>query len=240
MRLSSSTTRICGALSSGAAAAMGLDRRWQGHDPPPLPPSLSGTGEDAMIEETLGRSSALTMASRKRRTARFRARPRRLQRRGEAHRLRRREPLGERAALVGGKQQPLAAVRAAGALHDIALVDQLLQHAAQALLGDVEDVEQIGDAQARMAIDEMQHAVMGAAEIEIGEDGVGIAGEIAIGEEQQLGEFEQLRLRRSAALRAAPPLPRRLVSALTAPVRGSFRSVMLTYFSRSVMSAMLT
>ena len=51
-----------------------------------------------------------------------------------------------------------------------------------------------------MAIDEMQHAVMGAAEIEIGEDGVGVAGEIAIGEEQQLGEFEQLRLRRRRRL----------------------------------------
>ena len=45
-----------------------------------------------------------------------------------------------------------------------------------------------------MAIDEMQHAVMRAAEAEILQDGVGVAGEIAIGEEQQLGEFEQLRL----------------------------------------------
>ena len=49
-----------------------------------------------------------------------------------------------------------------------------------------------------MAIDEMQHAVMRAAEAEILQDGVGVAGEIAIGEEQELGEFEQLRLRQSA------------------------------------------
>ena len=53
---------------------------------------------------------------------------------------------------------------------------------------------QVGDAQSRMAIDEMQHAVMRAAKAEIGEDRVRIAGEIAIGEEQELGEFEQLRL----------------------------------------------
>jgi hypothetical protein len=51
-----------------------------------------------------------------------------------------------------------------------------------------------------MAIDEMQHAVMGAAEIEIGEDRVRIAGEIAIGEEQQLGELEQLRFGRRRGL----------------------------------------
>ena len=93
-----------------------------------------------------------------------------------------------------------------------------------------------------MAIDEMQHAVMRAAEIEIGEDGVGIAGEIAIGEEQQLGEFEQLRLRRARACARAPPLPRAFGFGLgdARRFRGSFRSVMLTYFSRSVMSAMLT
>src|SRR5207249_9088899 len=53
----------------GAAGAMSLDGRRHGHGPPPLPPSLSGSGEAAMMEETFGRSSALTMASRKRRTA---------------------------------------------------------------------------------------------------------------------------------------------------------------------------
>ncbi|MEX0745902.1 MAG: hypothetical protein WD118_09910 [Phycisphaeraceae bacterium] len=38
----------------------------------------------------------------------------------------------------------------------------------------------------------MQHPVMRPAEAEILEDGVGIARKIAIGEEQKLGEFEQL------------------------------------------------
>ena len=187
-----------------------------------------------MIEETLGRSSALTIASRNRRStasdpgpAAFNASDRRTE-------LRRGEPLGQRPAPLGGEQQPLAAIGAARLLHDIALVDQLLQHARQALLGDGEDVEQVGDAQARMAIDEMQHAVMRAAEAEILEDGVGIAGEIAIGEEQQLGEFEQLRLGQGALARRAAAIAARL-SALprggfSAVSRGSVRSVMLTYF----------
>ncbi len=51
-----------------SASAMSLDGRRHGHSSLPLPPSLSGTGEADMMEETFGRSSALTMASRKRRT----------------------------------------------------------------------------------------------------------------------------------------------------------------------------
>ncbi len=120
----------------------------------------------------------------------------RLERRGKPDELWRGEALGQRAASFGGEQQALAAIRAARLLDDITLVDQLFEHAAQALLGDGEDVEQIDHSQPRMPVDEMQHPVMRPAEAEILEDGVGIAGEIAIGEKQQLGEFEQLRLRK--------------------------------------------
>ena len=60
-----------------------------------------------------------------------------------------------------------------------------------------------------MAVDEMQHAVMRPAEAEILQDGIGVAGEIAIGEEQQLGEFEQLGLGQTRAC-ARAPLPRGL------------------------------
>ena len=85
-------------------------------------------------------------------------------------------------------EQPLAAIVGALALHDVALVDQLLEHAAERLLGDLENVEQIGDLHAGIAVDEMQHAVMRAAEAELGQHLVGIADEIAIGEEQKLDE----------------------------------------------------
>ena len=56
----------------------------------------------------------------------------------------------------------------------------------------------------------MQHAVMGAAEVEILQDGIGVAGEIAIGEEQQLGEFEQLGLGQMALARRPAIAARRL------------------------------
>ena len=65
----------------------------------------------------------------------------------------------------GGIEQALAAVGFAGLLLDIAVVDQLAQHAGQALLGDLEDVEQVGDRHAGLEIDEIQHPVVGAAEI---------------------------------------------------------------------------
>ena len=125
-------------------------------------------------------------------------------------------------------EQALAAVLRAFLLHHVALVDQLLEHAAERLLGDVEDVEQVGDLHAGIAVDEMQHAVMGAAEAELGQHLVGVADEIAIGEEQQLDDVPD-RLGAGAGA-AAPPgarpgrRPARQVLAL------KFMSAMLTYF----------
>ena len=51
-----------------------------------------------------------------------------------------------RPAALGGVEQALPAVGGAGPLLDIALVDQLLEHAGQALLGDVEDLQKVGHA----------------------------------------------------------------------------------------------
>jgi hypothetical protein len=85
-------------------------------------------------------------------------------------------------------EQTLAAVVRALLLHHIALVDELLEHATERLLGDLEDVEQLRDLHARIAVDEMQHAVVGAAEAELRQHVVGIADEVAIGEEQQLDD----------------------------------------------------
>ena len=92
--------------------------------------------------------------------------------------------------MAGGRriEQALAAVLAAGALLDEAGIDQLLQDARQALLGDLQDVEQVGDRQAGIAVDEMQHAVMRAAEVGLRQDRVGIGDEVAIGEEQELDQ----------------------------------------------------
>ena len=66
------------------------------------------------------------------------------------------ELLHQRLALRRRIEQPLAAVIVAGLLHDIALVQELLEHPAERLLGDAQDVEQVGDLQAGIAVDEMQ------------------------------------------------------------------------------------
>src|SRR6185312_16949636 len=89
-------------------------------------------------------------------------------------------------ALLCQLEQPLAAIARAGPLHHIAFAHELAQHARQALLGDAQDAEQLAHRDLRMAADEIDLAMMGAAEIALGENAVGLGGEIAIGIEQQL------------------------------------------------------
>src|SRR6185312_384752 len=61
-------------------------------------------------------------------------------------------------------------------------------HPAKRLLGDSQHVQQVGDLEAGIAVDEMHHPVMGAAEPESLELVVGIADEVAVGEEQQFND----------------------------------------------------
>src|SRR5262249_34679935 len=133
-----------------------------------------------------------------------------LQRFRKADELRCGESLEQSAAGSGRIEQALAPIGASSPLHDIALVDELFQHAAKALLGDLQDVEQIGDPQARMSGDEVQYAMMGAAEAEVPQNRVGVAGEVAIGEEQQFGVGQQLSVGAAQGLalgsRACAPL----------------------------------
>ena len=107
-------------------------------------------------------------------------------------------------ALCGGVKKALPAVVIAGLLHDIAFVEQLLEHPAERLLGDAQHVQQIGDLQPGIAVDEMHHPVMGAAEPERLQLMIGVADEIAIGEEQQLDDVPaQIAGRRREAPSAA-------------------------------------
>ena len=91
-------------------------------------------------------------------------------------------------ALGGGVKKALPAVVVAGLLDDVALVEQLLEHPSERLLGDAQHVEQVGDLEAGIAVDEMHHPVMRPAEAERLELMVGIADEVAVGEEQQLDD----------------------------------------------------
>src|SRR3712207_5439544 len=71
-----------------------------------------------------------------------------------------------------GEKEALAAVRGPGPLLDEPLLDELLQDAVEALLGDAQNVQKLGDGQAGLPIDEMENAVMGAAEAVVAKDAV--------------------------------------------------------------------
>ena len=86
-------------------------------------------------------------------------------------------------------KQPLAAIVLAFALHDVTVVDELLEHAAKRLLGDLENVEQVRNLHAGIAVDEMQNAVVRPPEGELGQHFIGIANEVAIGEEEKFDEI---------------------------------------------------
>ena len=135
----------------------------------------------------------------------------------------------QRLALGGGVKQALPAVVVAGLLHDVAFVEQLLEHPAERLLGDAQHVQQVGDLQAGIAVDEMHHPVMGAAEAERLQLVVGVADEIAIGEEQQLDDVPaQFAGRPGTEPSAAPRIGGRGAGL------EKFMSVMLTYLGFNV------
>src|SRR5262249_36918963 len=67
-------------------------------------------------------------------------------------------------ALLSEPQPALASVSRAALLLDVALLDQILQHAADRLLGDLQDRQQMADRLSAVAADEIERAVMRAAE----------------------------------------------------------------------------
>jgi len=71
-------------------------------------------------------------------------------------------------------------------LEDELSLNQLSEDSVQALFGDSQNFQQLGDGQLWMASDEMDNAMMGAPETVSSEDRIGLRREIAISEEQQL------------------------------------------------------
>ncbi len=133
IRMSSSTTRRCGASSEGSAGA----GRFHGFVL--LVDELRGLGPLRRIDhaEEEGRHGRARVGSEP-------------GKRGlDALLLRRGEAGGKRAPRRRRVEQALAPVLAPGPLLDQAGIDQLLQDARQALLGDLQDVEEVGDGQAR-------------------------------------------------------------------------------------------
>ena len=142
------------------------------------------------------------MPARKRRAASRAPGPSSAKHAGDARGLQPGKLHRQRLARRADIEQPLAAIIGAFLLHHIAFVDQLLENAAERLLGDFQNVEQVGDLHPGIAVDEMQHAMVRPAEAELGQNLIRIADEIAIGEEQKLDEIEirlaALRVRGSA------------------------------------------
>ena len=73
------------------------------------------------------------------------------------------------AALRRRVKVALPSVGGACAALDEALLDELLEDPVQALLGDPQDVEQLGDGEAGLAVDEMQHPMVRAPEAVVGQ-----------------------------------------------------------------------
>ena len=128
------------------------------------------------------------MAARKRARRLVRVRPEPGERARDALGLQPGELHGELFALRRDEKQAMAAVVRALLLHHVAFVDELLEHAAERLLGDAQDIEQVGDLHAGVAVDEMQHPVVRAAEAELLQHVVGIGHEVPVGKEQKLDQ----------------------------------------------------
>ena len=191
-----------------------------------IPPRSHGRGRRARSARAISfctpsRPSASIMAIRKRRACSCASGPKLGERAGDPLGLQAGELHGERLALGGDEQQALAAVVLALLLHHVALVDELLEHAAERLLGDLQHVQQVGNLHAGVAIDEMQHPVVRPAEAELGQHVVRIADEIPVGEEQKLDDVPD---------RLGPEFGAPAEAALVGWRGVKFTSAILTYF----------
>src|ERR1700686_5295117 len=139
----------------GGDCGRGRERR---HEPRSRPRSRARSAS-TIRRSTWSRSSASIMPARKRRAARAGAELG--QHTGDALGLQAGKLHRQRLARWADMKEPLAAVAGALALHHIALVDKLLEHAAERLLGDLQDIEKVGNLDAGIAVDEMQHAMVG-------------------------------------------------------------------------------
>ena len=103
-------------------------------------------------------------------------------------RLQSRELESEGFAFPGDEEQTLAAIFSALFLRHVPLINQLFEHPTQRLLCDVENLKQVGNLYSRIAVDEVEHAMVRATEAQLEEHFVRIADEIAVGKKQKLDD----------------------------------------------------
>src|SRR4051794_15702711 len=154
MRRSSSTTSRCGALSDSATAGPGMI--------PPVKASARLSRAAGAADEAQHALAAIVVDHRGEERARafVRVRAELRERARDALGLQAGELHRELLAFRRDEKQPMAPIVGPLLLDDIALVDELLEHAAERLLGDAQDVEQVGHLHARVPVDEMQHPMM--------------------------------------------------------------------------------
>ena len=73
-------------------------------------------------------------------------------------------------------------------LRNVTLINQLFEHPTQRLLCDVEDLEQVRNLNARIAVDEMEHAMVRATEAQLEEHFIRIADKVTISKKQKLND----------------------------------------------------
>jgi hypothetical protein len=105
---------------------------------------------------------------------------------GDTNPLRLRQLPLEFAPLWRQLEETLPPIPRTRPLADELLPNQLSKDPVQALFGDSQNLQQLGDGQQWMASDEMDNAMMRAPKTVSSEDRIGLRGEITISEEQQL------------------------------------------------------
>src|SRR5215216_1158528 len=181
MRRSSSTIRRWGALSAGVSGAATMALSSGATAPGAVGPRDQAQHVVPSIRIEQGGEKPARRVVRARAEVGQRPRnPRGLQP-GELH--------GQGFAFRGDVKKALAPVVLAFLLHHVALLDELLEDAAQRLFGDLQHDQEIGHLHAGVAVDEMQDAVVGPPEGESRKHFIGIADEVAVGKEQ---EFDQV------------------------------------------------
>ena len=90
--------------------------------------------------------------------------------------------IGKRRAFRRQGEKAFSPIRLASLLDDKSLIDQLFQNPRETLLGNFENIKEIGDAQAGVPVDEMQHPMVSTTKPEFGKDDVGFASKVPVSE----------------------------------------------------------
>jgi hypothetical protein len=96
------------------------------------------------------------------------------------------EPHRQGRPFRSGIEKPLTPILWASPLLDIPFVQKLLEHASKRLFRDLQNVEEVSNLDPGIAIDEMQNSVMCPAELQCGENVIGVTHEISVRKEQEL------------------------------------------------------